>query len=225
MSADNSSGVSFGLFDSHEDIDYSARSLPHWFQPGVAAFITFRTADSLPRAVIERWDDEQRQWLLRNGILVPNDLTTLQPEHLPATLRRRFRVYRDRRLHWHLDQCHGECLLRRPELAQIVADALLHFDGDRYDLDRFVVMPNHVHLLVQFRPPTTLREQCRNWLHYTAVQINRILGRRGRLWQGEPFDHLLRSGRQFTYLRGYIADNPEKARLRAGEYLYWERPM
>jgi type I restriction enzyme R subunit len=70
---------------------------------------------------------------------------------LSLPLQREFRRLRDRAWHRALDDCHGECLLRDPMNARIVADGLLHFDGKRYDLDTFIIMPNHVHLLVQFR--------------------------------------------------------------------------
>ena len=60
--------VTFGLFDSDADVERSERCLPHWFQPGVAAFITFRTADSLPREVLQMWEREQREWLQARNI-------------------------------------------------------------------------------------------------------------------------------------------------------------
>jgi len=58
-----------------------------------------------------------------------------------------------------LDSCHGRCLLKRPELATIVADSLLHFDGQRYRIGDFIVMPNHVHLLAVFRGAEAMKEQ------------------------------------------------------------------
>jgi type I restriction enzyme R subunit len=84
----------------------------------------------------------------------------------------------------------------------------------------FVVMPNHVHLLAAFPTAEAMKEQCASWLHYTAFRINREIGERGKLWQQEPFDHLVRSMEQYEYLRKYIADNPRKARLMPGTYLY-----
>jgi len=84
-------------------------------------------------------------------------------------------------------------------------------------------MPNHVHLLVQFRPGTTCREQGESWLHYTAWQINKRLGRKGAFWQSEPFDHLVRSAEQFHYLRQYIAENGVRASLPETDYLFWKR--
>jgi putative transposase len=116
-------------------------------------------------------------------------------------------------------------LLRRPELGQIVAKSLKHFDGDRYDLTDFVVMPNHVHLLAAFRDAEQMLEQCESWKHYTATQINRRLSRKGRFWQQDGFDHLVRSLEQFEYLRTYIADNPTKAKLRLGEFVHESKTL
>lgn len=218
-----SEDVEFGFFDPSGELEISARDLPHWFQPNVAVFLTFRTADSLPREVVRQWENEQRAWLMQNGFKIGPDDALPDWDRLPDILRQSFRKHRERRWHWHLDSCQGECLLRRRDLAQIVMDSLRHFDGARYDLDCAIVMPNHVHLLVQFRPPTTCRGQCESWLHYTAWQINKQLGRKGPFWQSEPFDHLVRSANQFVYLRGYIAANGSKANLPQTDYLFWRR--
>ncbi|MHC4179819.1 MAG: transposase, partial [Planctomycetota bacterium] len=119
-----------------------------------------------------------------------------------------------------LDTCHGRCLLRRPELAQIVADSLLHFDGERYRMGDFVIMPNHVHLLAAFATAEAMERQFDSWLHYTAFRIHQRIGEKGHFWQQEPFDHLVRSVEQYEYLRTYIADNPRKANLKDGEFIY-----
>jgi hypothetical protein len=65
---------------------------------------------------------------------------------------------------------------------------------------------------------TALRKLGYSWKKFSATQINRCLQRRGHLWQGESFDHLVRSPEQFVYLQHYIADNPKRAGLREGEY-------
>jgi putative transposase len=122
-----------------------------------------------------------------------------------------------------LDECHGECPLRRSELATIVAENLLHGDGGRYVLSDFVVMPNYVHALVQLAEPEQVKAQPRAWKHYAAVRINKELGRTGHFWQSESFDHLVRSEEQFQFLRSYIANNPAAARLRPGEYRHYAR--
>lgn len=88
-------------------------------------------------------------------------------------------------------------------------------------VERFVIMPNHVHVLIQMRPPLLMREQLRETLRFTARKINRLLGRSGSLWRSEPFDHVVRSEVQFEYLQQYIACNPSNARLSESEYSLW----
>jgi putative transposase len=134
-----------------------------------------------------------------------------------------FKRLSDRLFHRSLDECHGACLLRRPELAKIVGDAILYYQDGKYDLDRFIVMPNHVHAIVQFRAGPDLETVSESWMRFTARRINKRLGKSGAFWQHEPFDHIIRSPEQFVYLQGYISDNPKKANLPAGDYLYWER--
>lgn len=206
-------------FDPKGELFISERHRPHWSQAGAVVFITFRTQDSIPREVIQRWDREKQEWLrLRDrdfmshwSVVVPS----LSQEEQVA-----FRTTFNRCREVFLDSCHGRCLLKRPELAKVVADSLLHFDGQRYRMGDFVVMPNHVHLLASFSTADSMKTQCDSWLHYTAFRINQMTGEKGKFWQQEPFDHLVRSPEQYEYLRKYIAGNPDKAGLKPGEYFY-----
>ncbi len=215
--------VVFQAFDPDAELEISVRDLPHWFQPGVAIFVTFRTFDSMPQSVIDLWHREQIDWLARHGIAVRSeelrDVAQLTAR-FPAALRAPFRRVRDAGWHQRLDEGHGECVLRNPDLAAMVAESIEKFDGDRYDLDSFVVMPNHAHALLQCRAGWTLRRVATTWLEFTARRINKALGRSGHFWQSEPFDHLVRSAGQFQYLRCYIRDNPARASLKPGQFLY-----
>jgi type I restriction enzyme R subunit len=138
-------------------------------------------------------------------------------------------------MHEMLDAGHGECLLRRVDIRKIVTAALHHFDDDRYRLGGLVIMPNHVHLLVQCLGDTRLKRMCYSWKHFTAREINKVIaekkvareshremnsGKDSRVtfWQAETYDHIVRSWEQFEYYRRYIAENPIKAGLRADEY-------
>jgi len=211
--------MSFGLFDPKQDYHVSWGHLPHWEQAGATYFITWRTEDSLPRSVLKTWIAERDHWLIRNGIRVPSDAYT-QPD-VPEHLSREYRSFISDRWETRLDECHGECVLRRPELAEIVGKSLLHFDGDRYSMGDFIVMPNHVHMLVCFPGEDQLKSQCKSWKRFTATQINQRLNRRGEFWQAESFDHLVRSPEAFENYRQYIANNPKWAKLKEGEYLYY----
>ena len=122
-----------------------------------------------------------------------------------------------------MDECHGRCILRQRELAEIVAEAIQHDNGVKFDLDRFVIMPNHVHALVQFRSGFDLSVVGHSWMRYTARQINNKINSSGAFWAPEPFDHIVRSAEQFVWTQDYISENPQKAKLRDGEYLLWIR--
>jgi putative transposase len=213
------------LFDPKADFMIDARLRPHWSQAGAIVFITARTADSIPREVFTRWECEKHAWLDRLEQQLGRPVRRGRHwkaviEELDVTQRRDFAKCFNRQREVQLDRCHGLCWLRVPEYAQIVADSLLHFDGKRYRMGDFVIMPNHLHLLAAFSDPKSMAAQIDSWLHWTATQINRKTGCHGHFWQQEPFDHLVRSVEQYVYLRQYIADNPRKARLRAGEYIY-----
>lgn len=86
-------------------------------------------------------------------------------------------------------------------------------------------MPNHVHVIVQFRPGSDLDVVSQSWMRFVARQINALLGESGAFWQPEPFDHIIRSAKQFEYLQKYVKENSKKAGLREGEFLYWQRSV
>jgi putative transposase len=207
------------LFDPKAETQIHEHCRPHWSQAGAVVFITFRLADSIPQEVLERWDREKQEWLRVRGYDSRVAWKTLLPQ-LSESDRSDFLREFNRCREDFLDRCHGSCILRRPEVAKIVSDSLLHFDGERYRMGDFVVMPNHVHLLTVFASEAAMKEQCDSWLHYTAFRINPLIGSKGKLWQQEPFDHLVRSIEQYAYLRDYIRKNPAKSKLKVGEYLY-----
>ncbi len=195
-------------------------------------FVTFRMADSLPRERFMQFCCQRNQWLLSR---VPADAAKeladgARDNWLNMNWRRALELLSQNSLiEYHrtfsnriqelLDAGSGSCVLRSPELATEVAKALKYFDGSRYLLDRYVVMPNHVHVL--FRPVKghTLSAILHSWKSYTAKALNRKLGRTGKFWQEEYYDHIVRNLPQLHLLHTYIERNPEKARLRPGEYL------
>lgn len=214
--------VVWRCFDPDADLDVSVRNRPHWHQAGAVTFVTIRLDDSMPVAVVKQWLHAQQDWLTQQGLGEISVDAMLARNDLPRDLRRAFTKFRNRLWNTNLDDCHGSCCLRNRAHAKIVADSLLHFDGVRYDIERFVVMPNHVHVLVQMFQSWGLREQCESWMRYTATQINRSMGKGGDFW-AEPFDHVVRNPTQFDYLQRYIVDNPDRASLSSQETLTWIR--
>ena len=83
--------------------------------------------------------------------------------------------------------CIGPLYLRQPEIAERVVDAIRHRDGQAYQLHTYVVMPNHVHLLITPRAP--LSKLMQSLKRFTAREANRILGLTGQpFWQDESYD-------------------------------------
>jgi len=195
----------FRPFDEHGELHRSRRNLPHWQQEGATYFVTFRLADAVPASLASQWRDELQNWRRFH----PDPLD----DEARKEYRRRFLQVRE---DW-LDQGHGSCLLQESKTAMIVAEALRHFDSQSYYLDTFVVMPNHVHALVQPLSGHSLKDILRSWKSYSARQINKTLGRSGSVWMEESFDRIVRDWDSLVQCRQYIARNPEKARLSAGE--------
>src|SRR2546423_3841456 len=197
----------FRAFDQHAELQRSRRNLPHWEQEGATYFVTFRLADAVPAELAAQWREELETWKKFHPL--PWD---------PRTAYEYQERFLEGREEW-LDQGHGSCVLRDSNTAAFVEDALKHFDGERYHLDSFVVMPNHVHLLVQPLSENSLGDILKSWKRYTARAINQVLGRTGTLWMEESFDRIVRDWDALVRYRDYIASNPEKAQLRDHEFV------
>ena len=198
-------------------------NLPHWHQSGVTYFVTFRTEDSIPADVAKQWWQHRADWLRRRGIDLSKPGWKTAFEQLAPKLQGEFHNTFSRQYLESLDRGAGACVLRKPECAQIVADSLMHFDGSRYLLGDFIVMPNHVHLLVCLLGDSEIEAICYSWKQFTATKLNRLIGRKGRFWQEESFDHLVRSAGQYDAICRYIAENGMAAKLASNEYLYRRR--
>ena len=201
------------FFDPRGEIAFSANRLPHWQQSGGIYFVTFRLADSLPSELLRGWMAERETWL------------RLHP--LPWSAAEE-REHAERFLgaveSW-LDAGHGACVLGRQECAFEVGAAFTHFDGVRYDLVSWVVMPNHVHVLVRLYRDQALERVLHSWKRFASRRINMVLGGQGRLWQRDYFDRLVRDREHFNRCVRYIRRNPEKAKLRPGRYLLCESEL
>jgi REP element-mobilizing transposase RayT len=163
---------------------------------------TFRLADSLPKEVLLRFEHEHAEALHR----LPAKAAAERSGEIHLELSRKIERF--------LDQGVGECHLRRPEIANMVADALQHFHGRQYLLDDWVVMSNHVHVILWPMPNFTLSEILKSRKRHTARQANLILRRTGEIfWQRESYDHWIRNDDEKARIRRYIRMNPVNARL------------
>lgn len=211
------------FFDPQDETTITERRLPHWSQAGTVCFLTWRTHDSLPSIILDTWFNERAAWLLQRGINPTDADWRSALSKLGNKLVRQFMDAFWNRWHDALDESYGGCVLKEQQIAAEVAKSLHHLDGQRYILYDFVVMPNHVHILAAFLHQDAMLAQCESWKHFTAREINKRLGRKGRFWQQDSFDHLVRSEEQFQFLRRYIAENPKRAKLRDGESLHFSK--
>lgn len=169
---------------------HSRGYLPHFDGGETVQVVCFRCPDSLPAAVVAEWRAK---------------LSHMPAEQASQEIRRLSDAY--------LDRCAGDAVLGQPAVAHVVQGALLHFDAERYRLHAWVVMPNHVHVLVTPVGANGLSEILHSWKSYTASQVNRLLARRGELWQRESFDRYIRDEEHFVAAAEYIESNPVKAGL------------
>jgi type I restriction enzyme R subunit len=192
------------FFNPDAEIDVTRNRLPHWQQGEAWVFVTWRLGDSLPKVKLDQWKAEREAWMKHH------------PEPWDEKTEAEYHDHFSHQLDEWLDQGSGSCVLKDPANSKIVADALRHFDGERYELASFVVMPNHVHVL--FRPigEHALAEILKSWKGFTAREINKRIGKAGALWQDEYWDRLIRNERHFFKVAEYVRENPVKAKLEGG---------
>jgi putative transposase len=190
------------------------RHLPHWRQDGAMYFVTFRLEDSLPQAKLQELAAWKAQWEHRHPC--PRSNATYQ--ELSREVFRRVEAW--------LDQGMGSCLLRNQAHAVAVISTLRHFDGERYELASYVIMPNHVHVLV--RPLASeihsLEDIVQSWKQFTAKRINRRRDETGAVWQEESFDRIVRDEEHLYRCIQYIGSNAAKASLSLDTCPRWVRP-
>lgn len=178
--------------------------LPHWHQDGKYVFITFRLHDSLPQEKLQWLHDEKESWLKRHPQPWDENVTKEYFDKFGKTVDK-----------W-LDNNYGDCLLKKITNRKIVEDALFFFNGKRYDLIAFVVMPNHVHILMKLKEGHDLVEITRSIKSFTAKKINGNENRTGRVWQSESYDRLIRDPRHYENVVRYIIANDKDLAWIAG---------
>lgn len=164
---------------------YASKKLPHFDSPGARQFITYRLADAMPASRCREWE---------------------------AFLKLEDDLEKQRKIEAYLDRGHGQCYLRDLRIAKLVQENFWHHDGEKYRLLAWVVMPNHVHLVVEIWD-VPLGGILKSWKSYTSKAANKILGRAGTFWEDDYFDHYLRDDEHYRRVVHYIENNPNKAGL------------
>jgi putative transposase len=198
------------FFNPYAEIRHTGSRLPHWQQQGAVYFVTFRLADSIPSPLRDQWENEREAWLKVHPEPWTNEKEREYHQRFSGAIER-----------W-LDAGHGACLLRQRDCAQVVADTLRHFEGERVVMISLVIMPNHVHSLFVQNPEWPLEKLTQSWKRFAARQINKLLDRAGNFWQRDYFDRLVRDEKHFANCVRYIRRNPEKAKLPPTEFILWQ---
>ncbi len=200
-----------GFLNPYQPIDTHGHGLPHWQQARSLVFLTWRLIDSVPADRLRDWTSERRRWLAHH------------PEPHDATTRATYRTLFPARMEAWLDASEGRCELRSPTNRAIVEEVLRHQEGETHELHAFVIMPNHVHVLVRLLSGCRLEDRVRRWKTWSARHINQQTGRTGPLWQEGYWDRLVRDSEHRRRCMAYIQGNPMRANLPDSAYTLWTR--
>lgn len=188
-------------------------NIPHYDIEGAYQTITYRLGDSLPVEVLKGFGEA-------GGT---GGSPVYSPLHIKTPAEEAVEDQRRRRVEKYLDAGHGACVLQRPEIAKIVIDNWHFFDSQRYDLIAYVVMPNHVHVLIKTYKEWMLRDVVHGWKSFTGKEIKKELLKTGEppvppslaqsVWQSDYWDRFIRNEQHFYNTVQYIHNNPVKAGL------------
>ena len=174
--------------------------LPHWHQQGKTQFVTFRLADSLP------------QNKLKDLLKIRADFESRYPKPWTDKVKQLYHRFVGPVSERLLDNGYGSCILKYPELRKYLTESFFYADGKRYDLLAYVIMPNHVHVLMSDLIGEDVNDILKSIKQFSANRINKQLHRRGELWMHENFDRLVRSEDHLKYCIDYIISNPRHLR-------------
>ncbi len=189
---------------------FKSRNLPHIFANNKPIFITYRLNFTLPQEVMDQYNQQVEEWF--------HELECLSQEEKKIKLKEkdhRFFDWFDRIIALSPDLPR---FLHKDGIRQIIEESFKRFDGLRYSLLGYCIMPNHVHVLMIpmaqndgniFPIPHIVY----TWKKFTATAINKILGKKGSLWQKESYDSLVRDEKGLRQVLEYIVNNPVKAGL------------
>ncbi|NCD34492.1 MAG: transposase [Spartobacteria bacterium] len=205
--ADQTVGAPINSPNPH--LGWYKRNLPHCDYPGTLQMISYHLADSLPAQAIERMETE---------------LQSLPPEKRSTQFRKKCEAW--------LDAGHGSCVLRKPSIAKLIIENWKHYEGSRYRLIAYVVMPNHVHVLIHAHEGYALGKIVQAWKGYTGRMIakqlsgsadrlvgssnsnaDQTVGAPAQIWHREYWDRFIRNEQHYQSAIAYIRNNPVTAKL------------
>jgi menaquinone-specific isochorismate synthase len=197
-------------FNKEEISKRQGAHLPHWTIDSAVYHLRFSLIDAIPGKV--RVELLKEKEIILAKLKNDSDLTGLE--------RKKLKLLYYRKVESTLDAGYGSCWLADEKIATLVSNALAFFDGDRYCIFAWVVMPNHVHAVFQPAKSYKLPQILHSWKSFTANKANKILGRSGGFWLNQYFDHLIRDESRLIECIEYVYKNPEASFIKPPLHRY-----
>lgn len=179
---------------------FQGKLVPHWEASLVTYHLCYRLADSVPVVQLQEWMSERRR--LKNIVLQEQrELTVDELLYLNKLFSEKIEHY--------LSSGYGECVLKDDEAAIIVKSTLEHDNEQLYLLHAWCIMPNHVHVIFHILDEeTSLSDIIQAWKSVSSHRINRLLHRKGDLWQADCYNHIIRTHEEYVNQLDYVWNNP-----------------
>lgn len=192
------------FFDKYKDIRIKKSHLEFWDQQGKFQCVTFHLADSIPA--------DKRKELLN----LKESFLKLNPYPWDKSTEFRYHNLIGRQQEKLLHNGYGSCILKDIKYRNIVEDSLLFYNEEVYNLESYVIMPNHVHLLIQMNGEYLIDDYLERIKRFSATKINKLLNLNGIFWVKENYCRIIRSYEHLKTFRTYIRKNP--IFLKRGEF-------
>ena len=197
-----------GFLRKNDEIKIHGSKLPHWNQDDTFVFITFRLGDSLPKEKRDEWKTKREYWLKSHPM--PWDSSTEKEYH---------KTFSHKMEEW-LDNGYGCCILRKPDVLSVVLDTMKYDDGKKYDLIDYVIMPNHVHVMVKLIGDTKIETIMQAWKSVSSHKLSKQLGSDWCGWMENYFDRTIRNEEHYNNVIGYIYKNYSNGGIKIGGAIY-----
>lgn len=185
---------SIQFLEKRKHVEIGGHKMPHWFQIHKTMFVTFRLADSLPHHIIEEY-------------LADRAMMREESKVLGNKSRKFYEELMEHKMESWLNNGHGSCILGNKNVRQIVVEALRHYNYREYLLHSFIVMPNHLHILLSPLTDKPINNIIGRIKGFTSFKIKKLLGIDSEIWQQGMFDRIVRSDDEFKKYVDYIINN------------------